>query len=137
MINLVKNALKFTPRGKIEIEICYLVAKQMLIIHVKDTGSGIASEDFPKLFTRFGKLQRTAAMNSEGIGLGLTIVKQIVELSGGSIGVHSDGPGLGSVFGFTMQMEAVAPGLEAAIVIEGTGKDIISLCNLMEVRKRS
>ena len=74
----------------------------MLVIHVKDTGSGIAEEDFAKLFTRFGKLQRTAEMNSEGIGLGLTIVKQIVELSGGSIGVHSDGPGHGSIFAFCM-----------------------------------
>ena len=46
-------------------------------------------------------------MNSEGIGLGLTIVKQIVELSGGAIGVHSDGPGHGSVFGFSMQMDYI------------------------------
>ena len=43
-------------------------------------------------------------MNDEGIGLGLTIVKEIVEASGGSIHVHSDGPNLGSVFYFTMKM---------------------------------
>ena len=47
----------------------------MLVIHVEDTGAGIAKVDFPKLFTRFGKLQRTAEMNGEGIGLGLMIVK--------------------------------------------------------------
>ena len=79
----------------------------MLVIHVEDNGTGIADEDFPKLFTRFGKLQRTAEMNSEGIGLGLTIVKQIVELSNGRIGVHSDGTGQGSTFGFCMQMETI------------------------------
>ena len=46
----------------------------MLTVDVLDTGVGIAAEDFPMLFTRFGKLHRTAEMNSEGIGLGLTIV---------------------------------------------------------------
>ena len=46
----------------------------MLTVDVEDTGVGIAAEDFPMLFTRFGKLHRTAEMNSEGIGLGLTIV---------------------------------------------------------------
>ena len=56
---------------------------------VEDTGAGIAQEDIPKLFNRFGKLHRTAEMNSEGIGLGLTIVKQIIEKSGGTIGVWS------------------------------------------------
>jgi len=48
-------------------------------VHVKDTGVGINDEDIPKLFSRFGKLKRTAKMNSEGIGLGLTIVVKIIE----------------------------------------------------------
>jgi len=47
---------------------------QYLVVHVNDTGVGISAEDLPKLFNKFGKLQRTAEMNSEGIGLGLTIV---------------------------------------------------------------
>ena len=72
---------------------------------MEDTGSGIAAEDLPKLFTRFGKLQRTAAMNNEGIGLGLTIVKKIVEKSGGEIFAHSQGAGHGSTFAFCMQMD--------------------------------
>ena len=72
---------------------------------MKDTGVGIASEDLPKLFNRFGKLQRTAQMNSEGIGLGLNIVKQIIELSSGEISVHSDGLGKGSTFTFSMKMK--------------------------------
>ena len=92
MINLVKNALKFTSNGKIEMFASYRSVKEdygddkdscknMLIIHVKDTGRGILPEDIPKLFTEFGKLQKTADINAEGIGLGLTIVKQIVETS--------------------------------------------------------
>ena len=74
---------------------------------VSDTGAGIASEDIPKLFTRFGKLHRTAQMNSEGIGLGLTIVNQIVEQCGGSVKVESKGLGHGSTFIFTMKMKAI------------------------------
>ena len=74
MINLVKNAKKFTRQGKIEIVASYDVDKQDLMIHVNDTGVGISAEDLPKLFTRFGKLHRTSQMNSDGIGLGLTIV---------------------------------------------------------------
>ena len=74
-------------------------------MYVSDTGSGIASEDFTKLFSRFGKLHRTAEMNNEGIGMGLTIVKQIVEKSGGSIGVWSEGLGKGSLFFFNMPLK--------------------------------
>ena len=78
-MNLVKNALKFTPSGSIKIKANYDAENDDLIVYVKDTGAGIAQEDFPKLFSRFGKLHRTAEMNHEGIGLGLTIVKQIIE----------------------------------------------------------
>ena len=58
-------------------------------MHVVDTGVGIAHEDLDLLFQRFGKLHRSAKMNHEGIGLGLTVVKEIVEKSGGKIKVHS------------------------------------------------
>ena len=76
LINLVKNALKFTKAGQIHIKACYRYEPEnLLVLHVEDTGVGIMSQDFPKLFSRFGKLQRTASINSEGIGLGLTIVK--------------------------------------------------------------
>ena len=102
LINLVKNAFKFTTEGYIKIQACYNREESMLIVYVIDSGAGIAEEDFPKLFTRFGKLHRTAHQNNEGIGLGLTIVKQIVEASGGEICFHSDGLGLGSTFCFSM-----------------------------------
>ena len=76
LINLVKNSLKFCEPGDlIKIKVDYDYEKQMLQASVKDTGVGIAIEDMAKLFTRFGKLNRSAEMNHEGIGLGLTIVK--------------------------------------------------------------
>ena len=61
----------------------------------------------PKLFQKFGKLKRTAAINSDGIGLGLTIVKQIVEKIGGQICVESEGLTKGSTFILSMQMEPI------------------------------
>ena len=85
LINLVKNALKFTKEGQIIIGVFYSYEKKSLIVSVLDTGVGILNEDMPRLFNKFGKLHRTAAMNSAGIGLGLTIVKQIVEQTGGNI----------------------------------------------------
>ncbi len=71
---------------------------------MSDTGKGIAKEDIAKMFSRFGKLQRTADLNHEGIGLGLTIVKSIVEQHNGTVSVHSDGIEKGSVFKFSLAM---------------------------------
>ena len=61
------------------------------MIAIKDTGKGISPNEMPLLFTRFGKLMRTAGDYSDGLGLGLTIVKQIVDACQGSIKVDSAG----------------------------------------------
>ena len=76
-MNLIKNALKFTTEGTIKVKAVYDDCSESptLAIEVIDTGLGIAAEDMKQLFTRFGKLQRTASINSAGIGLGLTIVQ--------------------------------------------------------------
>ena len=79
---------------------------------MKDTGIGIAPEDLPKLFTRFGKLQRTSEMNSEGLGLGLEIVKKLCEIYGGEVCVFSQGIEQGSTFSFTMRLEPVVSDLD-------------------------
>ena len=76
IINLVKNSLKFTLKGgRIDVKLYYDYRLSELVVHVTDDGVGISAKDIPNLFTKFGKLQRTAKMNSTGIGLGLTIVK--------------------------------------------------------------
>ena len=82
----------------------YEPSSETLTVDVADTGVGIAAEDFPKLFTRFGKLHRTAQMNSEGIGLGLTIVKEIAKLNGGNVSVFSEGVGHGSCFTLSIKL---------------------------------
>ena len=106
LLNLVKNALKFTTQGSISVAFAYDCKKCLLVGHVRDTGVGIEKEDQCKLFSRFGKLLRSAQMNHEGIGLGLTIVKQIVEQCDGSIDVVSRGTGKGCTFRFSMKMGA-------------------------------
>ena len=75
-----------------------------LSVQVQDTGVGLSAADIEKLFSRFGKLHRTSKLNNDGIGLGLTIVKQIVEGSEGKISVFSEGDKKGSTFCFTMKM---------------------------------
>ena len=115
-MNLMKNAMKFTTNGYIKIRARYEGhPSQMLVVEVIDTGSGIAPEDMDTLFSRFGKLLRTAEMNSEGIGLGLMIVKQIVESASGQVKVFSEGVGKGSTFSFSMLMPSAT--LEQDLVL--------------------
>ena len=107
MINLLKNALKFTSKGRIDIKVGYNEDDQLLVVHVRDTGMGIDRESLPKLFSKFGRLYRTANQNNDGIGLGLTMVKQIILKNGGTIMARSKGLGQGSTFIFSMRMEMV------------------------------
>jgi len=115
----VRNAIKFTQEGLIEIAAFYRAGPEnLLTLEVRDTGVGIAADELPKLFTRFGKLMRTAEYNHEGIGLGLNIVKQIVESHGGAINVFSDGPGQGSTFSVLLKLDPVEPRMA-----ESSGRD--------------
>ncbi len=78
-------------------------------MNVVDTGVGLLKKDLPNLFNKFGMIKhRAAADDGSGIGLGLTIVKKIVEHSGGSVTASSPGLGRGSTFSFCMNMKASA-----------------------------
>ena len=79
----------------------------MLIVQVVDTWIGIMSKDKDYLFKKFGKLYRTAEMNSDGLGLGLMICKSLVEQNNGTISVYSEGQNRGSTFSFSMKMECI------------------------------
>ena len=115
LINLVRNALKFTHIGKIEVIVNYDETQQAVVVSCKDTGIGIKQSDIENLFTLFGKLQRSADLNSEGLGLGLRICKQIVEQNGGKIYVESAGENKGSCFTFSMKMEEVDTNSESLL----------------------
>ncbi|QEQ57651.1 PAS domain S-box protein [Chlorobium phaeovibrioides] len=88
MMNLLGNALKFTPKGG-RVKVSISGAEEMVSITVDDTGIGIAASDHEKIFDRFYR-SVPSALQIEGTGLGLAIVKDIVEMQEGSIGVQSE-----------------------------------------------
>ena len=95
--NLLANAIKFTPRGG-RVQVVVARVDSHVEIRVSDTGEGIASEFLPKVFERFRQADASAARMHGGLGLGLAVVKQLVELHGGKVAAASDGLGRGSMF---------------------------------------
>jgi len=97
--NLIGNAVKFTEEGSVEISA--KVKEDMVEVSVRDTGIGIPEERFPKIFEAFVQVRGDAARSYEGLGLGLSITKKLVELHGGEILIQSE-MGKGSNFIFTL-----------------------------------
>ena len=95
--NLLSNAVKFTPKnGRIEVALQRVNSE--VEISVGDSGEGISSEFLPYVFDRFRQGDGKTTRLHSGLGLGLAIVRQLVELHGGTVSAHSDGPGRGSIF---------------------------------------
>jgi CheY-like chemotaxis protein len=95
--NLLSNAVKFTPAGG-SIEVVAHGVNGWVELRVTDSGEGIAPEFLPFIFDRFRQGDASATRTHGGLGLGLSITKHIVELHGGTIGAHSEGPGHGATF---------------------------------------
>ncbi len=106
LVNLVENAVKFTPPGG-TIDVAAALDGDRVRVRCTDSGCGIASEDFSKLFRRFGQLDGGKSRSTSGVGLGLSIAKSLVEAHGGEIGVDSE-VGRGSTFWFTLPVETMA-----------------------------
>ncbi|HKH86499.1 MAG TPA: HAMP domain-containing sensor histidine kinase, partial [Nitrososphaera sp.] len=94
--NLLNNAIKFTTEGVISITLKQQSDSKGVVLLIKDTGTGIPSERFPRLFAKFGTESVT------GTGLGLFISKSIVEAHGGTIWGQNNEDGIGATFGFTL-----------------------------------
>src|SRR5581483_4983083 len=97
LLNLLNNAAKYTEQGGR----IWLTAKrdtESLVIRVEDTGIGIPQEMLPRIFEMFTQVDRSLERSRGGLGIGLTLVQSLVELHGGTIKAHSDGPGKGSKF---------------------------------------
>lgn len=95
--NLLNNAAKYTERGG---RIWLAAARQgnQALIKVRDTGMGIAPEVLPQIFEMFSQADRGASGSPGGLGIGLTLVKRLVEMHGGTISIESEGRGKGSEF---------------------------------------
>ncbi len=97
VMNLVTNAMKFTPAGG-TVTLATRVGADSVELQVSDTGQGIAADFMPRLFDRFTQADTAATRTHGGLGLGLSIVKNLVELHGGQVSASSAGPGQGASF---------------------------------------
>jgi len=95
--NLLNNAAKYTPPGG-EIAVTAYRENSEIVLRVRDTGVGISPEMLPLVFDLCAQADRSLAHAEEGLGVGLTLARILVELHGGSISAHSEGPGRGSEF---------------------------------------
>jgi signal transduction histidine kinase len=102
-VNLLHNAIKFTPdAGRISVELAY--EEGGIVCRISDTGAGISEEDRMHIFERFFKADKARDRALGGSGLGLSLVKKIVELHGGTVAAQSD-PGKGSTFIVTLPLK--------------------------------
>jgi len=105
--NLLNNACKFTDRGGH----VWLTVEQegaQAVIRVRDTGIGIAPDDRSRLFEMFAQVDTSLERSRDGLGIGLTLVRTLVELHGGTVDVHSEGLGRGSEFTIRLPVAAGA-----------------------------
>lgn len=109
--NLLSNASKYSPRGS-DVRLEIRREDQDVIIRVSDNGRGISPEQLPHMFELFVQGEQSLDRSDGGLGIGLTLMKNLVELHRGTVEAHSDGPGHGSVF--TVRLPLAAPAAEPA-----------------------
>jgi signal transduction histidine kinase len=115
--NLIANAIKFTSAGG-TVRVRLYAENAQVIMQVSDTGIGIAPEFLPHLFERFEQADTGVTRRHAGLGLGLAIVRHLVELHGGTVDAHSDGLGHGSTFSVMLpQLEPPDDANEPALAI--------------------
>ncbi len=140
VLNLVGNAIKFTPEGEVVVRVSGLMEEMKstwLRLEVTDTGIGVSREVQEKIFESFSQGDNSTARKFGGTGLGLSIVRQLAEMMGGNVGLQSE-PGQGSTFWVNFRMEKQSPsrravasddqlaGLRALVVDDNaTARDVV------------
>ena len=114
--NLLENAAKFTdPEGEVRVFVSAEPATRRAVIRVADTGIGITEDLLSRLFVPFTQADRSLDRTKGGLGLGLALVKRLVELHGGEVTAHSDGAGRGAQLTVRLPLaEELSPAPEAA-----------------------
>jgi PAS domain S-box-containing protein len=134
--NLLTNAIKFTPSGG-WIGVTMHERDGQALIEVRDTGTGIAPDFLPHVFDRFRQADETSTRTHGGLGLGLSIVRHLVELHGGTVGVTSDGPGRGACFQVRLPMDRAPltrlPVLAGSAATNGAAPDVLHGVRVMLV----
>jgi two-component system, sensor histidine kinase len=105
ILNILTNATKYTPAGR-AIRVSTFADGNQGVLRVEDEGVGIARETLPRIFGLFVQAEHTLDRAQGGLGIGLTLVRTLVELHGGTVTADSPGPGLGSVF--TVRLPRIA-----------------------------
>lgn len=106
LLNLLSNAFKFTHEGAIEVRLDE--REDHALLSVIDTGAGIASEELDNVFVRFHRIAGQRSRSHEGSGIGLSLVKQLVELQNGTIVAESPGDGYGATFTVSLPLAMTA-----------------------------
>jgi signal transduction histidine kinase len=117
--NVLGNAAKYTDiGGGIVLQVC--VRARDVEIRVRDTGIGIPAEVLPKIFDLFTQLDQRMERPQSGLGIGLALVRRLVEMHGGSVSAHSEGPGRGSEFVICLplMMTAALPAGGDSVAVE-------------------
>jgi light-regulated signal transduction histidine kinase (bacteriophytochrome) len=115
--NLLSNAIKFTPKGG-RVQVSVARVNSHVELTVADSGMGIPPEFLPHVFDRFRQADASTTRAYGGLGLGLAIVRHLVELHGGTVAARSDGPGTGATFVVRLPLKAT----EQAVADGGAGR---------------
>ncbi len=121
--NLLSNAVKFTPKdGRVQVSVRRV--ESQVEVSVRDTGEGIEPEFLPYVFDRFRQADGSMTRTHGGLGLGLAIVRHVVEMHGGKVSAHSEGAGRGATFSVRLPLLGLYSRVEnPAISLEqGTGE---------------
>ncbi|MEG5170566.1 chemotaxis protein CheB [Microcoleus sp. B3-D7] len=117
--NLLSNAIKFTPAGG-RVEVTLSAIENQAQLQISDTGKGIRADFLPYIFDRFHQVDSSSTKRNQGLGLGLAIVRHLVELHGGTVQAESPGEGQGTTLTVRLPLRLLPQELTSAINLKST-----------------